>query len=206
MQKSKYGELVYNGLLPQNPVLIQVLGMCPVLAVSTSLINGIGMGIAATAVLVCSNILISLLRRYIPEKIRIAAYIVIIAGFVTAVDLIMKAYFEALSSQLGIFIPLIVVNCIILARAEMFASKNRLLPSLVDGIGMGLGFTAALGIISSVREILGNGTLLGHQVFGDDFLPATMMLMPVGAFLVLGITIAAVQYIQNRTSERRNGK
>ena len=184
---------LYEGLFTNNPVLVQLIGMCPTLATTTSLENGFGMGMAATAVLICSNVVISLLRKLIPSKVRIAAYITIIAGFVTAVDLLMQAYLPDLSKSLGLFIPLIVVNCIILARAEAFASKDKVIPSLVDGLAMGLGFTFALCILSTIREILGAGTLLGHPLFGDNFQPAIMM--PAGGFLTLGFVIALFQKI-----------
>lgn len=186
---------LYEGLFTNNPVLVQLIGMCPTLATTTSLENGFGMGMAATAVLICSNVVISLLRKLIPSKVRIAAYITIIAGFVTAVDLLMQAYLPDLSKSLGLFIPLIVVNCIILARAEAFASKNKVIPSLVDGLAMGLGFTFALCILSTIREILGAGTLLGHPLLGDNFQPAIMMILPAGGFLTLGFVIALFQKI-----------
>ena len=186
---------LYEGLFTNNPVLVQLIGMCPTLATTTSLENGFGMGMASTAVLICSNVVISLLRKLIPSKVRIAAYITIIAGFVTAVDLLMQAYLPDLSKSLGLFIPLIVVNCIILARAEAFASKNKVIPSLVDGLAMGLGFTFALCILSTIREILGAGTLLGHPLFGDNFQPAIMMILPAGGFLTLGFVIALFQKI-----------
>ena len=186
---------LYEGLFTNNPVLVQLIGMCPTLATTTSLENGFGMGMAATAVLICSNVVISLLRKLIPSKVRIAAYITIIAGFVTAVDLLMQAYLPDLSKSLGLFIPLIVVNCSILARAEAFASKNKVIPSLVDGLAMGLGFTFALCILSTIREILGAGTLLGHPLFGDNFQPAIMMILPAGGFLTLGFVIALFQKI-----------
>lgn len=186
---------LYEGLFTNNPVLVQLIGMCPTLATTTSLENGFGMGMAATAVLICSNVVISLLRKLIPSKVRIAAYITIIAGFVTAVDLLMQAYLPDLSKSLGLFIPLIVVNCIILARAEAFASKDKVIPSLVDGLAMGLGFTFALCILSTIREILGAGTLLGHPLFGDNFQPAIMMILPAGGFLTLGFVIALFQKI-----------
>ena len=186
---------LYEGLFTNNPVLVQLIGMCPTLATTTSLENGFGMGMAATAVLICSNAVISLLRKLIPSKVRIAAYITIIAGFVTAVDLLMQAYLPDLSKSLGLFIPLIVVNCIILARAEAFASKNKVIPSLVDGLAMGLGFTFSLCILSTIREILGAGTLLGHPLFGDNFQPAIMMILPAGGFLTLGFVIALFQKI-----------
>ncbi len=199
----KYLGVLFNGLVKENPTLVQLIGMCPTLAVTTALSNGIGMGLAATVVLTCSNIVISLLRKIIPSKIRIAAYVVIIAGFVTMIDLFMQAFLPSLSKALGLFIPLIVVNCIILARAEAFASKNGVIESALDGIGMGLGFTCALSILSSIREILGSGTILGHPVFGSGFQPATLMILPVGGFLTLGCVIAAKQAITNKLEERK---
>lgn len=194
----KFLQQLYEGIFTNNPVLVQLIGMCPTLATTTSLKNGIGMGLAATAVLICSNGVISLLRKLIPSKVRIAAYITIIAGFVTAVDLLIQANLPELSKSLGLFIPLIVVNCIILARAEAFASKNAVLPSLVDGLAMGLGFTFALCILSTIREILGSGTLLGYPLFGDSFQPAIMMILPAGGFLTLGFVIALFQKILNK--------
>ncbi len=189
-----------NGIINENPTFMQLLGMCPTLAVTTSLANGIGMGLSVTFVLTLSNMLVSLLRKLIPQKIRIAAYVVIIATFVTIVDLVLKAYIPALSASLGLFIPLIVVNCIILARAEAFASKNGVLKSAVDGIGMGIGFTIALSIISAIREILGNGTILGYSVGISN--PATIMLLPPGGFLTLGLLLGIINVIKNRKGER----
>lgn len=186
-----------KGILENNPVLVQLLGMCPTLATTTSVENAFGMGLAATAVLIFSNLFVSLLRRFIPRQVRIAAYIVIISGFVTMVELLMKAYLFSLYKSLGIFIPLIVVNCIILARAEAYASKHKPLPSAVDGLAMGLGFTFALVLVATVREIIGNGTFLGFSLFGDGYAPALLLVMPAGAFLTLGFVIAAVQKIRN---------
>jgi len=191
---------IKNGIINENPTFIQLLGMCPTLAVTTSLANGIGMGLSVTFVLTLSNMLVSMLRKMIPQKIRIAAYVVIIATFVTVVDLILKAYIPALSQSLGLFIPLIVVNCIILARAEAFASKNGVMKSAADGIGMGLGFTIALSIISAIREILGNGTILGMSVGITS--PATIMLLPPGGFLTLGLLLGIINVIKNRKGER----
>ncbi|MBQ7935461.1 MAG: electron transport complex subunit E [Clostridia bacterium] len=193
----KIKDFFKSGLITDNPVLIQLLGMCPTLATSTSLINAIGMGLSATFVLVCSNVLISLLRKFIPQKIRIASYIVIIAGFVTLVDMLLEAYFNSIYNALGVFIPLIVVNCIILARAESFASKNKVLPSLLDGLAMGLGFTFALCILGTIREILGNGTILGFELFGG-VAPLSLFALPAGGFLTLGFVIAFVQHLSNR--------
>ena len=189
----KFLQQLYEGIFTNNPVFVQLIGMCPTLATTTSLQNGIGMGLAATAVLICSNAVISLLRKLIPSKVRIAAYITIIAGFVTAVDLLIQAYLPDLSKSLGLFIPLIVVNCIILARAEAFASKNGVLPSIGDGLAMGLGFTFALCVLSTIREILGAGTLMGYPLFGDSFQPAILMILPAGGFLTLGFVIAFFQ-------------
>ncbi len=195
-----------DGLLTQNPVLVQLLGMCSVMAISTTLFNGIGMGLSVTIILICSNIVISLLRKVIPAKIRIAAYIVIIAGFVTIVDLLMQAYLPDLSTSLGIFIPLIVVNCIILGRAEAFASKNSIAASALDGVFQGIGYTIVLVIMCVVREFLGNGTFgggilgpdgAGIRILPEQF-PAMMMILPVGGFLTLGVLIAAVQYFLNK--------
>lgn len=189
---NKYVKQIKDSIVDQNPVLVQFLGMCPTLATTTSVSNAIGMGLAATAVLICSNVFISLLRKFIPKEIRIASYIVIISGFVTAVELLMKAFFTPLYDALGLYIPLIVVNCIILARAEAYASKNPVLPSAVDGLAMGLGFTAALILIASVREILGAGTWLGLRVTPAAFQPALIFILPAGAFLTLGLVSAAV--------------
>lgn len=196
----KISEQFKNGLIFDNPVLVQLIGMCPTLATSTSLVNGIGMGLSATAVLICSNVVISLLRKLIPSKVRIAAYITIIAGFVTMVQMLLQAYIPSLYASLGLFIPLIVVNCIILGRAEAFASKNSPLPSAIDGLTMGLGFTFALSLMSIVREFLGSGTI-GAGIIGVNgiqlpFLntnPMTFFILPAGGFLTLGCIIAVMQ-------------
>lgn len=193
-----------DGLLDQNPIFVQLLGMCSTLAISTSVINGLGMGVSVTFVLVLSNLFISLLRNWIPSKIRIASYIVIIAGFVTVVDMVLQAYIPALADSLGLFIPLIVVNCIILARAESFASKHKALPSVLDGIAMGAGFTAALVIISALRELFGNGTLMGIRVMPDSYSPAVLLISPVGGFLILGALIALVQFLRNRKKKKED--
>ncbi len=190
-----------NGLFTENPTFMQLLGMCPTLAVTTSLQNGLGMGLSATAVLICSNLLISLLRKIIPDKVRIAAYIVIIAAFVTVIDMSLQAFMPDLASSLGLFIPLIVVNCIILARAEAFASKNGPLHSAVDGLGMGLGFTGALCIISAIREILGAGTIWGITLYGTHVQPATIMIMAPGGFIVLGLLIGTINFIVKKTKK-----
>ena len=187
-----FAKSLKEGLVTNNPVLVQLIGLCPTLATTTSITNGIGMGLSATAVLICSNIVISLLRKIIPSKVRIAAYITVIAGFVTMVDLLLQAFIPSLSASLGTFIPLIVVNCIILGRAEAFASKNSVGKSALDGICMGLGFTFALICMSVVRELLGAGTIGGGAitVFSQ---PATIMILPAGAFLTLGCIIAIMQ-------------
>ena len=192
-----------NGLFKENPTFVLMLGMCPTLAVTTGVVNGIGMGLSTTAVLICSNIVISLLRNFIPNKIRIASYIVIVAGFVTVVEMLLKAYVPALSASLGIYIPLIVVNCIILGRAEAFASKNNVISSAFDGLGMGIGFTLALTLIASVREILGAGTFAGIELFGEGFQPASVMILPPGAFLTLGILLAIINSLSKKISKSK---
>lgn len=194
----KKTSIFFNGLIKENPTFVQLLGMCPTLAVTTGLKNGLGMGLSATAVLIASNALISLLRKVIPEKVRIAAYIVIIAAFVTIIEMCLNAFLPDLSAQLGIFIPLIVVNCIILARAESFASKNPVGASAVDGLGMGLGFTLALCIISTVREFIGFGTIWDIPVYGKIITPAAIISMPPGGFLVLGSLIALINFIVSK--------
>ena len=200
----KLTEHLKTGVLLDNPVFMQTIGLCPTLATSTSLSNAIGMGIAATVVLICSNVVISLLRKFIPDKIRIAAFISIIATFVTVIDLLLQAYIPSLAASLGLFLPLIVVNCIILGRAEAYASKNAVLPSAMDGLGMGLGFTFALVLMGIVRELLGAGTIAagiigdkGIQIPGLVDNPATMMILPAGGFLVMGFILAAIQKIMS---------
>ncbi len=194
------GELV-KGLWKENPIFRLVLGMCPTLAVSTSVVNGLGMGLAATFVLVCSNAAISLVRNVVPSKVRIPCYIVIIATFVTVVDLLMNAFAHELHKSLGIFIPLIVVNCIILGRAEAFASKNSIWHSVADGLGMGLGFMLGLVVLASVREIFGNGTLLGFPVGLNQ--PMLIMILPPGGFLALGCLLALMNNIQGAIALRQ---
>lgn len=191
-------KVLKTGIIDENPTFIQLLGMCPTLAVTTSLINAIGMGLSATFVLVCSNLVISLVRKIIPSKIRIASYIVIIATFVSVIEMLLKAYVPSLSAALGLFIPLIVVNCIILARAESFASKNKPIPSAFDGLGMGLGFTLGLSVLGTVREILGAGSILGIQLYSN---PAIMFILPPGAFLVLGILLGILNVIKAKKKE-----
>lgn len=181
--------IIKNGIIKENPTLRLVLGTCPTLAVTTSAINGIGMGMSTTAVLIGSNIVISMLRRFIPAKVRIPAYVTVIAGFVTIVQMLLKAYVPAIDKALGIFIPLIVVNCIILARAETFASKNDVVSSAADGLGMGIGFTLALLVMGSTREIVGNGTIFGLNLFNGTINPALAVIMAPGGFLAFGIMI-----------------
>ncbi|KGG81189.1 electron transporter RsxE [Caloranaerobacter azorensis H53214] len=191
-----------NGLLKENPTFVQLLGMCPTLAVTTTASDGMAMGLATTTVLISSNFVISLLRKFIPSKIRIPSYIVIVAGFVTLIDMFMHAYAIDLYRSLGLFIPLIVVNCLILGRAESFASKNNPIDSIVDGIGMGLGFTWALTLLGIVRELLGAGSIFGVQIFGEAFKPAIIMILPPGAFLALGILIGLFNWIKSRKTAR----
>lgn len=195
---NKIFKVFKDGIVENNPIFVQFLGMCPTLAVTTSAINGLGMGLSATAVLVFSNLVISLLRKFIPQKIRIASYIVIIAGFVTVIDLLLQAYLTDLSQALGAFIPLIVVNCIILARAESFASKNGPLLSIADGLGIGLGFTVALVVIASVREILGNGSIFGISIFGSGYQPVTMAVLAPGAFIIFGLLLGGINFYKMR--------
>lgn len=185
-----------KGILKENPIFVQLLGMCPTLAVTTSAMNGVGMGLATTAVLVSSNIAISILRKFIPSQVRIPAFIVIIASFVTVVGMLMEAFVPALFQSLGLFIPLIVVNCVILARAEAFASKNGVVDSALDGIGMGVGFTLALMVLGTVRELIGNGSIFGFDLLGASYKPALIMILPPGGFLALGLLLALYNMIQ----------
>ncbi|HJX72284.1 MAG TPA: electron transport complex subunit E [Bacteroidales bacterium] len=197
------GNLKYfaNGLLKENPSFVLVLGTCPALAVTTAAINGLGMGAATTFVLVFSNLFVSLLKNLIPDKVRIAAFIVVIATFVTIVDLVMKAYAPDLYKALGIFIPLIVVNCIILGRAEAFAQKNRIIPSVLDGLGMGLGFTLAITLMGSVREILGNGSIFNINLVGENASTILIFVLPPGAFVTYGLLIASVNRLKLKFSK-----
>ncbi len=196
----KAKNILLNGILTENPTFRLVLGMCPTLAITTQAVNGIGMGAAATFVLICSNFVISLLRRQIPEKIRIPVFIIIIATFVTMVDLLMQAYLPSLYESLGLFIPLIVVNCIIFARAEAFAFKNAPLASALDGLGMGIGFTLAITLLASIRELVGAGSLFGISLFGATFEPALFFVMAPGGFITLGVLLAAVNQITKKLS------
>ena len=202
-----------EGLLSKNPVFVQLLGMCSTFAITTSMFNGLGMGLSVTIILICSNVLISALRKVIPNEIRIAAYIVIIAGFVTIVDLMLQAFLPDLASSLGVFIPLIVVNCIILGRAESFASKNTVAASALDGLFQGIGYTVALVIMCAIRELLGSGTFgagvlnggEGIRIIAEGY-PAMQMVMPVGGFLTLGFAIAGFQwYMRRRQSNKKEG-
>lgn len=188
-----------KGLFRENPIFFIVLGLCPALAVSTSLNNAVGMGVAATFVLVCSNLIISMLRRVIPDKIRIPCFIVVIASFVTIVEMVLKAYSPALDKALGVYVPLIVVNCIILGRAEAFASRNPVLPSLADGLGMGLGFTLGLVVISAIREGLGSGKLAGYSL-SHSFEPALVLALAPGALLILGLIIGGIRWLRSLRS------
>ena len=193
-----------KGLWKEVPPFRLVLGLCPTLAVTTAAENGLGMGLATTFVLVCSNILVSLLRNVIPKRVRIAAYIVVIASFVVIVELAMQAYFYPLYKILGIFIPLIVVTCIILGRAEAFASKNRLIPSIADGMGMGLGFTISLTLLGAVREVIGNGTLFGLSIMWDSYEPFAVMVKAPGAFLCLGLILSIMNWMSARQRRKQS--
>lgn len=192
-----------RGLYRENPVFRLVLGLCPTLAVTTSINNGLGMGVAATLVLVCSNFFVSLLRNLVPKKIRIPIYIVIIATFVTIVEMVMQAYNPALYKSLGIFVPLIVVNCIILGRAEAYASRNPVFSSVLDGLGMGIGFTLSLVLISAIREFVGNGTLYGIPVLPASYNPVLVMILPPGAFLTLGYVLGFFNWLDMRKSDSK---
>lgn len=204
-EKKKYNYLseVTKGIIKENPVLCLVLGTCPTLAVTTAASNAIGMGVAATIVLICSNAVISAMRKIIPDKVRIPAYITIIATFVTLVQMIVKAYAPSIDESLGIFLPLIVVNCIILGRAEMYASKNPVLPSILDGLGMGIGFTATLLIMGSIREILGNGTWFGMEILGG--MQIIIFLLPPGGFFVFGMLIALASKLNGKKPPKAAG-
>lgn len=202
MEKSNL-QILTNGIIKENPVLVLVLGTCPTLAVTTMAKNGIGMGLAATFVLLGSNIVISLLKKVIPDKVRIPCFIVVIAGFVTLLSALLQAYVPDVYSALGIFLPLIVVNCIILGRAEMFASKNSVFKSALDGIGMGIGFTLALLVIGSIREILGSGTWFGIPITANLFEPISIFVLAPGGFLVFGCVIALLNKVSNGKAVKR---
>lgn len=206
MDMQKLKGIVFNGIVTENPTFRLVLGMCPTLAITTTVSNGLGMGLAATFVLICSNLVISLLRNFIPDKIRIPAFIVVIATFVTIVQLLLQAFIPALYESLGVFIPLIVVNCIIFARAESFASKNPPLESACDGLGMGLGFTLAITLLSAIRELLGSGTLLGIQVMPDGYQPMAIITQAPGGFIMLGLLMVVMNSLFKAYDRRRASK
>lgn len=195
-------ERLYNGVIKENPTFVLMLGMCPTLAVTASALNGLGMGVATMAVLIMSNLLISLLRKVIPDGVRVPAYIVIIASFVTIVEMLMHAYVTPLYDSLGIFIPLIVVNCIILGRAEAYASKNNVFLSIFDGIGVGIGFTIGLTIIGMIRELLGSGTLFGKQIMPESYEPISIFVLAPGAFLVLSLLCALMNKVKSKTGNK----
>ena len=200
---NKLSKVFLNGVITENPTFRLVLGTCPTMAVTTSALNGLGMGAAATFVLIGSNTVISLLRKFIPDRVRIPAFIVVICTFVTMIQLIMQAYLPSLYAALGIFIPLIVVNCIILARAEAFASKNPVLDSAVDGLGMGVGFTLALTLIGAVRELLGNGSIFGIDILGASYQPMLLMVLASGGFLTFGLMLGIFNAVMNKFRLKR---
>ena len=199
----KLSKIFRDGIINDNPIFVQLIGMCSTLAVSTNVVNSVAMGAAVIAVLVGSNLVISILRNVIPDKIRIPAFVVVIATFVTIVEMFMKAYAPPIYEALGIFLPLIVVNCIILARAEAFASKNGIVASIVDGIGMGIGYTIALVVLGAIREIFGAGTFLGMQVLPASYQPAGIFIMPPGAFILLGILIGVFNLARKKKSSSK---
>ena len=202
-EKKSLGKVFFNGIIPENPTFRLVLGTCPTLAVTTSALNGLGMGAAATFVLVCSNLAISLLRKFIPDQVRIPAFIVVICTFVTMVQLLMQAFVPSLYDSLGIFIPLIVVNCIILARAEAFASKNAPLASAADGLGMGIGFTLALTLIGTIRELIGSGSVFGQNILGASYEPMLLIVLASGGFLTFGLLLGVFNLIVKKIEKKR---
>ena len=205
-EKKSLGQVLFNGIIPENPTFRLVLGTCPTLAVTTSALNGLGMGAAATFVLVCSNVVISLLRRAIPDQVRIPSFIVIICAFVTMVQLIMQAYVPSLYESLGIFIPLIVVNCIILARAEAFASKNGPLASAADGLGMGIGFTLALTLMGAIRELIGSGSVFGQDILGASYEPMLLIVLASGGFLTFGLLLGVFNLVVRKIEKSKGTK
>lgn len=205
-ERMSLGKVMKNGIITENPTFRLVLGTCPTLAVTTSAINGLGMGAAATFVLICSNFVISLLRNFIPDKVRIPAFIVVICTFVTMVQLLMQAFIPSLYDALGIFIPLIVVNCIILARAEAFASKNTPVASAADGLGMGLGFTIALVILGSIRELIGNGSIFGANILGASYEPMLLIVLAAGGFLSYGLMLGLFNLITKKLENKKSRK
>ena len=202
MKSNKYISTLTNGLVKENPTLRLVLGTCPTLAVTTAAINGFGMGISATLVLICSNVVISLLRNIIPDKVRIPAYITIIAGFVSVVQMLVKAFLPAIDQSLGIYLPLIVVNCIILGRAEMFASKNSPVLSALDGLGMGIGFTAVLTLMGAIRELLGAGSIFSLPITAEFIDPMVIFLLPPGGFFVFGVLVAVSNALAKKAGKK----
>ena len=205
-EKKSLGKVFFNGIIPENPTFRLVLGTCPTLAVTTSALNGLGMGAAATFVLVCSNIAISLLRKFIPDQVRSPAFIVVICTFVTMVQLLMQAFLPSLYESLGIFIPLIVVNCIILARAEAFASKNGPVLSAADGLGMGIGFTLALTLIGTIRELIGGGSVFGFNLLGASYEPMLLIVLASGGFLTFGLLLGVFNLIVKKIERKRMAK
>ncbi|MBE6700582.1 MAG: electron transport complex subunit E [Ruminococcaceae bacterium] len=205
-EKTSIKKIFTDGLFDKNPILVQLLGTCATLAVTTSVSNGLAMGLSTTAVLVCSNLFISLLRNFIPKEVRIASYIVVISGFVTAIELLIKAFLPEINKSLGVFIPLIVVNCIILSRAESFASKNKPFLAMLDGVAMGAGFTMALVVVSAIREFLGSGTFLGVRVTPVSFEPALIFIMSAGAFFTLAFVIAGMNKIMDSVKKKAEKK
>ena len=205
-EKKNLGKVFFNGIIPENPTFRLVLGTCPTLAVTTSALNGLGMGAAATFVLVCSNLAISLLRKFIPDQVRIPAFIVVICTFVTMVQLLMQAFLPALNESLGIFIPLIVVNCIILARAEAFASKNPPIASVADGLGMGIGFTLALTLMGAIRELIGNGSVFGRNILGPNYEPMLLIVLASGGFLTFGLLLGVFNLIVKKIEKKNAAK
>ena len=200
-----FGKMLKEGLVTNNPVLVQVLGMCSTLAITTSIMNGLGMGVSVLIILTLANIVISAIRKVVPDKIRIAMFIVVIAGFVTCVDLLLQAFVPAIAASLGVFIPLIVVNCIILGRAESFAYKNGVLASAMDGITQGIGYTVVLLIMCFIRELFGAGTLMDIRIIPEQF-PIGMLTLPVGGFLVLGCLIAFMQWALSKSKNKEESK
>jgi len=205
-EKKSLGKTFFNGIIPENPTFRLVLGTCPTLALPTCAINGLGMGAAATFVLICSNLVISLLRKFIPDQVRIPAFIVVICTFVTMVQLLMQAFIPSLYEALGIFIPLIVVNCIILARAEAFASKNGPISSVFDGLGMGLGFTLGLVVLGSVRELIGNGSIFGINILGASYQPMLLIVLASGGFLTYGLLLGLFNLVVKKLQNKKSGK
>lgn len=201
----KLRKVFFDGLFLNNPVLVQLIGMCSVLAVTTSVKNAIGMGASVIFVATCSNVVISMLRKFIPDKVRIPAYVVIIATFVTLVQMFLQAYIPSLYDSLGLFIPLIVVNCLILARAESFASKNKIFPSMIDGVGQGIGYTLALIVLASIREIIGTGKWFGFPILGKSYVSIGVITQAPGAFIILGLLVAGFNVIGKKVTAKKEG-